>query len=73
MFGNNTAERGAGFMKGKQRSAGGLRSDKGIDDYLMAASLIATLRKQDMNVYDTIRGLFEGIEPAFAVVADAGG
>jgi transposase len=71
-FGNNTAEQGAGFVKGKIRSAGCFRSDKGVDDYLMAASLIATLRKQGMNVYDTIKGLFEGIEPAFAVAAAAG-
>jgi transposase len=72
-FGNNTAEQGAGFLKGKRRSAGGFRSDKGIDDYLRAASLIATLRKQGLNVYDTMKGLFEGIEPAFVTVPDAGG
>lgn len=72
-FGNNTAEQGAGFMKSKLRSAGCFRSEKGVDDYTRAASLIATLRKQGMNVYDTMRGLFEGIEPSFVAAPETGG
>ena len=70
-FGNNGAEQGAKFLKSKIRCAGCFRSDKGSDDYLRAASLIATLRKQELGVFETIKNLFEGVEPAF--VTSGGG
>ena len=64
-FDNNCAEQGARFLKSKKNSAGCFRSDKGAEDYARVASLIATLRKQNLNVYGTLRDLFSGIAPAF--------
>ena len=72
-FGNNNAEQGAKFLKSKLRCAGCFRSEKGADDYARAASLIATLRKQNINVFETIKGLFEGAEPSFATSVEGVG
>jgi hypothetical protein len=67
-FGNNNAEQGARIVKGKTKSSGGFRSDKGAVDYARIASLIATLRKQKLNVAEAIEALFNGNVPSF--VAD---
>ena len=64
-FDNNSAEQGARFLKSKKKAAGCFRSEKGADDYARVASLIATLRKQKLNVYETLRDAFCGIPPAF--------
>ena len=68
-FSNNLSEQGARFAKGKVKTAGCFRSRQGVDDYARAASLIATLRKQGVCVFDTVRGVFNGVDPPF-VAAD---
>jgi len=64
-FDNNLAEQGARFLKSKKKAIGCFRSEKGADDYARVASLIATLRKQKLNVFDTIHDAFSGIPPPF--------
>ena len=49
----------------KKKVIGCFRSEKGADDYARVASLISTLRKQKLNVFDTIRDAFSGIPPPF--------
>jgi transposase len=70
-FGNNNAEHGARFLKSKKNSAGCFRSAKGADDYARVASFIATLRKQKMNVFESILGLFSGIAPTFVAATNS--
>lgn len=72
-FDNNNAEHGARFMKSKLKSAGCFRSEQGADDYARVASLIATLRKQNQNIFSTIRDIFNGIQPAFVSATSLGG
>ena len=64
-FDNNGAERDAKHVKGKQKTAGGFRSDKGIDNYATIASVIGTLRKQRMNIFTAIKAAFKGDCPRF--------
>lgn len=64
-FDNNGAERSAKHVKGKQKTAGGFRSDSGIDNYAAIASVIATLRKQGKGVFAAIRDTFQGKCPRF--------
>jgi transposase len=68
-FDNNPAEQGARFLKSKKKSAGCFRSQKGAGDYARVASLIATLRKQRLNVFQTIRDVFNGIPPPFVTAS----
>ena len=67
-FGNNGAERDAKHVKSKRKTAGGFRSDKGIDNYTTIASVIATLRKQGLNVFSAIKATFQGDCPRFIEV-----
>jgi len=71
-FSNNGAEQGAGYLKSKLRTAGGFRSDGGVDSYTVIASVIATLRKQGMNIFAAIRNAFLGICPRFCNSEDSG-
>jgi transposase len=68
-FDNNNAEQGARFLKSKKKVAGCFRSVKGADDYARVASLIATLRKQQLSIFEVIRDLFSGIPPPFVTSA----
>jgi transposase len=65
-FSNNGAEHGARHVKGKQKTSGGFRSDGGVDNYAVIASVIATLRKQGMHIFSAIRDAFQGACPTFA-------
>ena len=58
--GNNGAERGAKEAKRKVRVSGGFRSDKGADNYARATSIIGTMRKNDMNVFQGLKDVFNG-------------
>jgi len=64
-FSNNAAEHGARHIKGKQKTAGGFRSDGGAESYAAIASVIATLRKHRMPVFSVIRNAFMGVLPTF--------
>ena len=68
-FSNNGAEHGARHVKGKQKTSGGFRSNGGIDNYAVIASVIATLRKQRKHIFSAIRGAFMGTCPRFSVQA----
>jgi transposase len=70
-FDNNCAEQGVRFFKGKVKTAGCFRSDSGADAYARIASLISTLKKQDMNVFATIEDIFDGIDPVFTACSDS--
>ncbi|MDR1193150.1 MAG: transposase, partial [Peptococcaceae bacterium] len=65
-FSNNGAERGACHLKRKHKTAGGFRSDSGVDNYTAIASVIATLRKRRMPIFATIRNAFRGTLPNFS-------
>jgi len=58
--GNNGAERGAKEGKRKVRVSGGFRSDKGADNYARATSVIGTMRKNDMNVFQGLKDILLG-------------
>jgi len=64
--GNNVAERAAKEIKRKVKVSGGFRSDKGADNYARAASVVSTLKKQKLNIFDSIKGVFQGIIPEFS-------
>ena len=62
-FSNNGAEHGARHIKGKKKTGGGFRSDSGVDNYTVIASVVATLRKQRKHIYTAMRDAFKGIPP----------
>jgi transposase len=64
-FSNNAAEHGARHIKGKKKASGGFRSDSGMDNYAVIASVAATLRKQGKSVFSTFRDAFCGNSPRF--------
>ena len=69
-FSNNIAEHGARHVKGKKNASGGFRSDRGADNYAAVASVMATLRKQGINVFSAIRDAFRGSAPRFFHTAE---
>ena len=68
-FSNNGAEHGARHIKGKQKTSGGFRSNKGTDNYGVVASVAASLRKHRMHVYSAIRDAFRGFRLCFVDAA----
>jgi hypothetical protein len=58
--GNNGAERGAKEAKRKVRVSGGFRSNSGANNYARATSVIGTMRKNDMNVFQGIKDILNG-------------
>jgi hypothetical protein len=58
--GNNGAERGAKEAKRKVRVSGGFRSDKGADNYARSTSVIGTMRKNDMDVFQGLKDILNG-------------
>ena len=58
--GNNGAERGAKEAKRKIRVSGGFRSDSGADNYARSTSIIGTMRKNNMNVFQGIKDILNG-------------
>ena len=68
-FGNNLAEVGARYIKGKKKTSGCFRSNSGMDHYATIASVIATLRKQHRAIFSTIRSTFLGSHPDFTTIS----
>lgn len=58
--GNNGAERGAKEAKRKVRVSGGFRSDKGADNYARVTSVISTMSKHKMDVFEGIKDILTG-------------
>lgn len=64
-FDNNGSERCARFFKGKMKTAGCFRSERGAENYAKIGSIISTARKQEANVFGAIHDLFDGLMPTF--------
>jgi hypothetical protein len=58
--GNNGAERGAKEAKRKIRVSGGFRSSAGADNYARVTSVIGTMRKNDMDIFQGIKDILNG-------------
>ena len=68
-FSNNGAEHGACHLKRKHKTAGGFRSNSGVDSYATVASVVATLRKHCLPIFPAIRNAFRGILPSLSKLA----
>ena len=58
-FDNNLAERDLRMIKAKKKIAGGFRSDKGGEAYTDIKTYLSTMKKQNNNLYQSIRLAFE--------------
>ena len=58
--GNTGAECGAKKAKRKVRVSGGFRSDKGADNYARITSVVSTMRKHKMDVFQGIKDILNG-------------
>ena len=65
-FTNNLAERGLRKIKTKLKIAGGFRNLKFSKYYCSAVSIIDTCKKQNMNIYETLKNIFMGQKKIFA-------
>lgn len=63
-FDNNLSERDIRHVKGKQKVSGGFRSKIGQEAYLNIQSIFITCRKRKLDIFNTIRNLFENIPVA---------
>jgi len=59
-FDNNLAERDIRNAKVKQKVSGAFRSDVGIENFAKTSSIIGTAIKQNLSVFDTIKGIIVG-------------
>ena len=58
--GNTGAERGAKEAKRKVRVSGGFRSDKGANNYARVTSVVSTMRRHKMDVFQGIKDILNG-------------
>jgi len=65
-FTNNLAERGLRKIKTKLKIAGGFRNLKFSKYYCSAISIIDTCKKQNMNIFETLKNIFKGQKKIFA-------
>jgi len=66
-FDNNLAERALRMIKAKCKISGGFRSDKGAEAFSKIRSVIGTVKKRGLNVYQSIRLLFQNKQNAFNI------
>lgn len=59
-FTNNDAERDLRMMKCKQKISGGFRSTEGAEQFARIRGFISTVRKQGLNVLNSIQSVFSG-------------
>jgi hypothetical protein len=71
--GNNGAERGAKEAKRKVRVSGGFRSNSGADNYARCISVISTLRKNGLNIFQGIKNILNGDTLSFNFQHDDSG
>ena len=67
-FTNNLAERGLRKIKTKLKIAGGFRNLKFAKYYCNSISIIDTCKKQNMNIFETIKNIFLGKKKIFNFV-----
>lgn len=67
-FTNNLAERGLRKIKTKLKMAGGFRSLESAKSYCDAISIIDTCKKQNTNIFETIKNIFIGKKKIFKFV-----
>ena len=67
-FTNNLAERGLRKIKSKLKIAGGFRKLEFAKYYCNAISIIDTCKKQNMNIFETIKNIFRGNKKIFNFV-----
>ncbi len=65
-FTNNLAVRGLRKIKTKLKIAGGFRNLKFSKYYCSAISIIDTCKKQNMDIYETLKNIFMGQKKIFA-------
>lgn len=59
-FDNNLAERDIRMIKAKKKISGCFRSDKGGEAYTIVKSYLSTMRKQNKNLFESIKAAFNG-------------
>ena len=64
-FTNNLAERDLRMAKVKQKISGTFRSRDGANIFCRVRGFIATAKKNDLNIMDSISQVFEGTPPSF--------
>ena len=62
-FSNNIAEQTVRMPKVKQKVSGGFRTKVGLDTFCTIRSYLATLHKQDANLFHTLTLTFQGAPP----------
>lgn len=66
-FTNNLAERALRPIKTKQKVAGCFRTRSGADNHARIFGFLDTLRKQNLNVFDQLKRVFQGQSHAFSL------
>lgn len=67
-FTNNLAERGLRKIKTKLKIAGGFRKLANAKAYCASISIIDTCKKQNVNIFETIKNIFMGKKKIFDFV-----
>jgi transposase len=62
-FSNNVAEQAVRMPKVKQKISGGFRTQAGIESFCTIRSYLATLHKQDTNLFQALTQAFQGSVP----------
>ena len=59
-FTNNQAERDLRMIKCKQKISGGFRTNKGAENFATIRSVISTVKKQGLDILESIKTIMQG-------------